>query len=91
MFQDVLTDLMAFASETIPLGNLGDAQAHEGMLSTARYIMKKLIGRDTAELPEVTELSSERPLLDIAGERLQAFVGHQKAKVCGIFSSEMSP
>lgn len=74
--EDVLTDLMAFESESFSLPGVPDASAHEGMLATARYILKRLTGRDS----HGRRASSERPLLESAYHQLEQYVGPDIAK-----------
>lgn len=75
---------MAFESESFSLPGVPDASAHEGMLATARYILKRLTGRDS----HGRRASSERPLLESAYHQLEQYVGPDIAKVnnCVCFS-----
>ncbi len=78
--QDVITDLVAFASEAVRVANIPNTTVHEGMLSTAKYLLKKLTGYSlTTGRRTVTE---DVPLLDIAMEKLRTQVGDAAAKVC---------
>lgn len=79
--EDVFTDLMAFASDGVPLDDLEDANAHEGMLLSARYIHRRLMGFAGQQQDGSLERT---PLMSVAHTQLKALVGQETAKEYGL-------
>jgi len=82
---DVFTDLTAFASDGVPVTDIPNAMAHEGMLLTAKHIQRMLTGYHGHRYVLGAD---ETPLLTKAREQLTSSLGEEEAAkykvvVCG--------
>ena len=69
---------MAFASDGMAIDDVEDGCAHEGMLLSAKYIHRCLMGYQGQD-----QGSQQQPLLDLAQEQLRGQVGAHRAQVGG--------
>ena len=77
--------MTAFASEEVPVAGISDAAVHEGMLYTAKYLMKMLVGDKAIKQGLLSSSPDEEklktPLLDDAKQKLESLVGKSRSKV----------